>query len=231
MAVTVLQFSGGIDSLCMLLLLRKSSRAGAHVVTVLTDGAYPDAEQYLQAVANEMRMYTFHTVRTERYLPHYGQPVDIVPLRWTAMGQLARGTHDVRYQDAFSCCNRAIWEPLDKASRDLDATDIYRGQRNDDRLRSPLKDGDEDRGVRMHFPLADWGRQEVREYVIDNAPHLLPEYYAMGEQTSRDCLDCTAYRADNAIRVDNLPDLEKQRVNGLITRWHRDVITELENPK
>lgn len=226
----VIQFSGGIDSLALLVMMNAGHQA-ATVLTVLTDGAYPEMGAYLTKVSDTLPGFHYVVHHTERHLAEFGQPVDIVPLRWTGMGQLARGSHDVRYQDAFSCCHRAIWEPLDRISRQLGATEIYRGQRDEDRLRSPLKNGDIDRGVKMCFPLHDWSRREVFDYVMERAPSLMPQHYVIGERTSRDCQDCTAYLEDNHARIEHLPDLEKQRVNALLTRWHRDVITEMENTK
>jgi len=221
----VLQFSGGLDSLACLLLLREEP--GLHVVTVLTDGAYASTEEYLGRLAEAFPKIRFVVHRSDRDLPGFGQPVDVVPLRWTALGQYVRGKKDVRYQDTFSCCGRGIWAPLDRASRELGPTVIYRGQRNDDRLRDPMPDGAIVNGVEFRYPLATWSRQDVWHYVWANAPLLIPPGYGEGEKTSRDCWDCTAYLEDNRARIDNLPAAQRHRVNALIARWRDDVLTEL----
>lgn len=222
----ILQFSGGLDSLACLLLLR--GEPDLSVLTVITDGAYPSTLEYLDKIVKHCPEMDFHVAHVRRDLKEWGQPVDVVPLRWTAMGQLARGGKDVRYQDAFSCCARAIWEPLDRLSRELGATVIYRGQRKDDKLRSPYNDGDVDRGVTLRFPLADWDRQRVQWFVKVNAPELMPPGYDEGEKTSRDCWDCTAYLGDNGVRIHNLPGEQHKRVNDVLARWREDVATEME---
>jgi len=221
----VLQFSGGVDSLACLLLLQRVP--GLHVITILTDGAYPSTEAYLRDLHEVFPQVRFIARRTDRELPKYGQPVDIVPLRWTALGQHVRGANDVRYQDTFSCCRRGIWEPMNALSRELGATVVYRGQRDDDRLRDPMADGTVIDGITYRFPIADWTRARVWQYVRDHASSLIPPGYADGEKTSRDCWDCTAYLEDNRARIDNLPAVQRHRVNALVSRWRDDVLTEL----
>lgn len=222
----VLQFSGGIDSLACLVLLR--GMLDLTVATVLTDGAYGSTCEYLGRVQDAFPDVRFVVRRTKRSLKEYGHPVDVVPLRYTALGQLARGEHDTRYQDAYSCCNRAIWMPLAELTTELGATTIWRGQRNDDRLRCPYKDGDVVDGVTLRFPLATWTRGEVFEFVRSRTPDLMPPGYEEGEKTSRDCWDCTAYLQDNHKRISNLPTEQWKRVNGLLDRWREDVTNEME---
>jgi len=166
-------------------------------------------------------------VRTERDIEQYGHPVDVVPLRWTFMGQMIRGAKDIRYQDSFSCCNRAIWQPLEQTSRGMGATVIYRGQRDDDKLRDPANDGIVVDGVMYRFPIHDWTREMVWRYVAEHRPDLVPPGYEDGEKTSRDCWDCTAYLDDNHRRIENLPAAQRHRVNALVTRWRDDVLTEI----
>jgi len=222
----ILQFSGGVDSLACLLLLE--NERGLSVVTAQTDGAYASTRDYLARVQREFPQHRFLTFRTERYLPLYGYPVDVVPLRYTALGQLFRGESDTLYQDSFSCCHRALWEPMDKFCRALGATVIYRGQRKDDRLRAPLEDGFVDNGITIRLPVAEWNRGQVWDYVRAHAAHLIPPGYGEGELTSRDCVDCTAYLQDNRQRIRNLPPEARVRVEGIIERWRADVRAEME---
>jgi phosphoadenosine phosphosulfate reductase len=225
----VLQFSGGLDSLACLLLLHKVP--SLTVVSVLTDGAYATTPVYLGHVQAAFPELHFISIHTKRQIEKFGHPVDIVPLRWTVLGQAARDSHDVRYQDAYSCCHRAIWAPLDRACRGLGAKVIYRGQRDDDRLRDPLPNGAIVDGVMMLYPIAKWTRSQVVEYVMEKAPDLMPPGYGDGELTSRDCIDCTAYLQDNQQRISNLPARERKRVNDLLGRWRDDVLTEMETMK
>jgi 3'-phosphoadenosine 5'-phosphosulfate sulfotransferase (PAPS reductase)/FAD synthetase len=219
----VLQFSGGVDSLACLLL----AEGKLTVLTVITDGGDPGLLGYMDRVMAAFPQHRFVIKHSQRHIKQFGQPVDVVPLRWTPLGQLIRGTNDIRYQDSFSCCNRAIWQPLDRLSRELGATEIIRGQRNDDDLRDPVKSGTVIDGVTINFPLADWTRQRVMDFVRATAPTLMPPGYDHGEKTSRDCWDCTAYLGDNQQRIANLPPYQRGRVNALIKQWRADVLAEL----
>jgi 3'-phosphoadenosine 5'-phosphosulfate sulfotransferase (PAPS reductase)/FAD synthetase len=220
--MNVLQFSGGIDSLACLLLL--ANEPGLVVVTVQTDGSYEGTTTYLDFLEQRFSHLRFARVLSHRHIADFGHPVDVVPLRYTAYGQLCTGGDDVRYQDYFSCCNRAIWGPLDKISRELHPETIYRGQRDTDRQRAPIRDGFKDgSGVTIRFPIASWTRDDVVSYVMQQAPDLMPPGYERGERTSRDCWDCTAYLEDNRQRIANLPEQKHQFVMKLLNRWRDDV--------
>lgn len=221
----VLHFSGGIDSLACLLLLK--DEPGLNVLTVQTDGGYPSVESYLMRLRERLPQLQFHVIHSDREIPRYGHPVDVVPLRWTAIGQMSRGGTDVRYQDFYSCCRRAIWAPLQEMTAKLGATTVYRGQRNDDRLRAPIRDGYVENGVIYRFPIATWTRNMVLKYVGEHAHDLMPPGYAQGERTSRDCMDCTAYLQDNHERILNLPNAVFKHVNTILTQWRQDVLSEL----
>jgi phosphoadenosine phosphosulfate reductase len=222
----VLQFSGGLDSLACLHVLRDAS--DMVVLTASTDGEYPQRAAYLAQVAAAYPRLEFHHVKTDRELDRYGRPVDVVPLRYTAMGMLAAGQTGARYQDAFSCCNRALWAPLDREARRLGAEVIIRGQRDSDSYRAPVRDGEKLAHLTYRFPLHDWTRDEVLKYVEANVPELVPESYRVGERTSRDCWDCTAYLRDNRTRISNLPMPKWQCVNDVLVQWREDVNSEME---
>jgi len=221
----LLQFSGGLDSLACLLLMHDT--AGLEVLTASTDGAYPERVEYLRRVNAAFPHLKFHYVVTDRELHKHGRPVDVVPIRWTELGQISRGGTDIRYQDPFSCCYRGLWEPMDKASRTLGATTIIRGQRANDEQTDPARDGQTINGITYRFPLETWTRARVEEFVNDRAPELFPPYYALGELTSRDCVDCTAYLADNYKRIENLPPVVRGPMSELLNRWRDDVLADL----
>jgi len=221
----LLQLSGGLDSLACLLLLQREP--GLNVLTVQTDGGYPGVLLYLLKLAERFPAVTFHRRTSDRELKAYGQPVDVVPLRWTVLGQLARGGADVRYQDTYSCCQRGIWLPLARASAALGASTIYRGQRDDDRLKGPYHDGDTIAGVPYRFPIAVWSRPQVLAFVREQAADLMPPGYDQGERSSRDCMDCSAYLEDNEARLRHLPPALFKRMETILVRWREDVLTEL----
>jgi 3'-phosphoadenosine 5'-phosphosulfate sulfotransferase (PAPS reductase)/FAD synthetase len=220
----VLYFSGGIDSLACLHFMRQER--DMCVLTASTDGAYPDRYDYIAKVQAEFHYLDFNFVKTNRDLQQHGYPVDVVPLRYTALGQMVGGRFGVRYQDHFSCCSRSLWMPMHFEAQRIGATEIIRGQRADDDMRAPVRDGEVIDGVTYRFPVQDWTRQSVVSYVEKNIPHLIPESYKLGEATSRDCMDCTAYLKDNAVRLRNLPPVVADRVNSVLRQWRADVVEE-----
>ena len=225
-----LQFSGGLDSLACLILLH--DMAGLNVLTVSTDGAYPERAAYLERVRAAYPQPKYHYVQTQRNLESFGYPVDVVPMQWTALGSMTRGRVDVRYQDAFACCGRGIWRPMETVSLALNPTVIVRGQRRSDAQRNPLlTDGSVIDGITYLLPIENWTRERVLQFVQANAPDLVPDYYLQGEQTSRDCMDCTAYLDDNRERLNALPQLARSRVQGILCRWHADVRAEMREPR
>jgi len=218
----VLQFSGGIDSLACLELLK--NERGLHVVTVSTDGSYPERDAYLKVVADRHPHIPFMTTMSDRDLDQYGHPVDVVPMRYTGLGNMIEGT-PVKYQSAFECCARGFWHPMFDTMIRMGATEVFRGQRRDDLLKSPIKDGHVEGPITYRFPIYDWTRGQVAHYVKVNCPDLVPEYYSK-ELTSRDCWDCTAYLRDNDARIRNLPHEQRVKVSDILAEWRRDVNSE-----
>lgn len=219
----LLQFSGGIDSLACLELLK--DRPHLCVATVSTDGAYPERAEYLGKVASNYPQFEFINVTTSRYLDRFGQPVDVVPVKFTLVGGAAHNT-SVKYQPYYECCSRALWKPMSSLVDRLGATVIYRGQRGDDARKAPVRDGYVENGITYRFPIQDWGRAKVEDFVRSRVPHLIPSYYAT-ESTSRDCWDCTAYLGENKSRILNLPPDKQQRVIIMLEEWRKDVAEEM----
>jgi phosphoadenosine phosphosulfate reductase len=114
---------------------------------------------------------------------------------------------------------------MEQATFQLGATDIYRGQRNEDHHKAPIRDGHVENGVTYHFPLELWTRDEVKHYLQLECPELIPEYY-VNEKTSRDCMDCTAYLKDNTSRIRHLPHKEYSIVRLVLNQWRMDVEDE-----
>jgi len=227
--MNVLQFSGGLDSLACLLLVH--DMPDLVVLNASTDGAYEEHAAQMKRVMEHFPNTAFANITTQRHLSVYGAPVDVVPIRWTALGQMSHGdrTSPPRYQDPFGCCGRSLWEPMERVSRSMGATTIIRGQRRDDRQKAPISDGSVVDGIEYRLPIENWTRERVMDFVRAEAPYLIPRSYHEGEKTSRDCWDCTAYLADNRRRIDNLPAEKYRAVFETLTRWRRDVKAEMEN--
>jgi phosphoadenosine phosphosulfate reductase len=102
-------------------------------------------------------------------------------------------------QTPFDCCAENIWRPLDRASRGIGATVIVRGQRNSETLKSPVRSGYIENGVKYVFPIEDWTEAQVLEY-LDREGVPLPKHYGYFN-SSLDCGHCTGYLSENVGRM------------------------------
>jgi phosphoadenosine phosphosulfate reductase len=218
----VLQFSGGLDSLACLHFLRNEK--GLIVLTLSTDGQYPSRRDYLNKVKDAHPHLEFVEWYGDRQIHKYGHPVDVIPIKFTTIGKIIQGG-EVRYQPYTECCNRGIWLPMADTTRKLGATEVYRGQRDSDEYKSPIRHGHVEEGITYYFPIQEWSREQVKEYVWANCPDLIPDYYN-SELTSQDCWDCTAYLKDNIRRIKNLPEPQKNVVENVLRQWRKDIDEE-----
>lgn len=224
----VIQFSGGMDSIAMLWLLRPIWDE-ATVMWLDSGAAYPETHEQMEKIA--ALVPNFLTVKGNQpaVIGAIGYPVDVVPFKFTVTGELIHGPQPVRYQTSAECCGRSMWVPMSKAAVDLGATEIYRGQRNSEARKSPIRDGNVENGITYRFPLQSWTRADVSAYVNEHCPELMPAYYKAGERTSRDCWDCTAYLDDNHERIAGLPTERKAVVMGRLNEWRQNVAVEMAN--
>jgi phosphoadenosine phosphosulfate reductase len=104
---------------------------------------------------------------------------------------------------------------------------IIRGTRLEDKRKSQFRNGDVVDGIQLVHPIENWTTEQVYDY-LDEMRADFPPGYNEGEQTGRDCWDCTAYLDENKVRIENLPEERKAEVKrrlGLIgeairQQWH-----------
>jgi len=221
-----IQFSGGVDSLAVLWLLREYW-PHVHVFWCNTGAAYDSTREYMERVRKLVP--NFHEVRSDQpqVIELYGWPVDVVPVSHTKLGHLCCGTQGRLFQNYMDCCARSIWHPLDQAMRAHGVTHVYRGQRSDESRKAPIHDGHTEAGITYHFPVERWTRAQVLDYCEANCAEWMPPYYREGERTSRDCWNCTAYRDDNAERVAALPTERRAVVEQVLHDWRVAVAREM----
>lgn len=217
----ILQFSGGLDSLATLWML-KPIWAELTVVWVDTGAAYPETRELVERIRDEIPVLGVVVVKGDqpKFISNYGFPVDIIPVDATAAGRQIRGTVGVNFVPSFMCCDANLWQPASRAVREMGATEVYRGQRDVDSRKSPIKSGHVEDGVMYLFPLEGWSRENVERYTARNCPDFVPAYYGAGEISSRDCWDCTAYLDDNSSRIQNLPREKKAVVQHRLAQLH-----------
>lgn len=223
-----LHFSGGIDSLALLWLMR-AQWPELHVFWLNSGAAYPQTVAYMARIRHLVPH--FHEVLGAQpfSIRHFGWPVDAVPVHATREGRALHGTAGRVFQSYLQCCSRSLWEPMRLAMAAHSVTDVYRGQRQDDRRKAPVRSGVTDEfGVTYHFPLEDWTREQVFAYCRSECPDLIPDYYAAGEASSRDCWNCTAYLDDNVARIRALPPQRRVIVLEVLRDWRAEVDRTME---
>lgn len=191
---TVLQFSGGKDSLACLYLLKPRWQE-ITVAWTNTGAAFPETIEYMQRI----RALVPHFVEIEgrQNITVEGYPADLLPTSRTQLGQAIAASHRERFQSRWSCCAAAIWVPMHRAMKALGASVVIRGQKRADTLRGPIENGFTHDGIRVEFPLADWTDEDVYAFLQREGVALPPNYLA-GMRTGLDCWNCTAYLAENA---------------------------------
>jgi phosphoadenosine phosphosulfate reductase len=219
---TALQFSGGKDSLACLYLYREQWD-DLYVVWVNTGAAYPEVVETMRSWAK--RLPHFLEVKSDQpaQIAKRGFPSDVVPLRYTEMGNLLGTPTPYLIQGWMACCAENIWLPLREAMRSLGVTKIIRGQRNDEARKGPVRSGEVHEGIEYVYPLENWTRDEVFAYLREVKAEV-PAYYHR-EDTSRDCWDCTAFLDENQKRIANLSDDKRAVVLerfGMISRAVRE---------
>jgi len=228
---SVLQFSGGKDSLAVLMLCQKVWDEIC-VVWVNTGAAYSDVVDYMDMW--ERRLPHFFVVESNQpeQIRENGWPVDVVPVNRTRYAANFMGCKGCRFQSYLDCCKENIWLPMHDASMRIlndgvaEEKFILRGQRDADTRKAPARSGDVVDGVTYLFPIQDWTDEQVWQYLKDvKAP--IPPYYAEGEKTSRDCWDCTAYVKDNGARIQALPEHKRAIVEFRLAQLRQAVQEEL----
>lgn len=194
---TVLQFSGGKDSLACLYLLEQRW-SDIVVAWVNTGAAFPETLELMERVRKMVP--DFREIRGTQNIAEHGFPVDVLPIAATSLGALCEGHEGMRFQSRYSCCAAALWGPMRRALSDWGAKVIIRGQKRCDAKRTPLKNGEVIDGIEVRFPLYEWTDAEVRDYLIGRGVALPGNYELM--TTGLDCWNCTAYLDENKGRLE-----------------------------
>lgn len=191
---TVLQFSGGKDSLACLYLLKPRWDA-ITVAWTNTGAAFPETVEFMQRI--KALVPHFLEIKSEQNIGRQGYPADLLPTERTVLGQAVADRPARLFQSRWSCCSAAIWGPMHQAMKDIGAKVIIRGQKRSDNLKAPIEGGFTYDGMRIEFPIADWTDADVYAF-LDREGVELPPNYKAGMRTGLDCWNCTAYLAENA---------------------------------
>jgi phosphoadenosine phosphosulfate reductase len=185
----VLCYSGGKDSLAVLLLL-KPYWDRVTVVWVNTGNCFPEITEHMERIRLRVPHFVELKSNSAQYFLDNGFPVDLVPNRCTKMGQYLYGPTPVTVCNAHDCCKANIWDPLAKFIELTKPTCVIRGDRGSERVKGKT----EGMGAEWVFPIFDWSREKVVEF-IKKSPLFEPRH-EMENGSSLDCRTCMAYAND-----------------------------------
>ena len=198
----ILQFSGGKDSLAVLLLL-KDQLPEITVIWANSGDCFPETLEQMERVKAICPNFIEVKGNQPKVISDFGYPVDVLPARnYLPIMKIVQADR-IKLQGFFECCYKSHMQPMYEKTLELGATMIIRGQKNADKQKSPVRSGDIIDGVEYWFPIQDWTDEQVMDFVKDS--DLLSPHYK-DANTSMDCMHCTAYLEENQWK---LPYLEK----------------------
>jgi phosphoadenosine phosphosulfate reductase len=217
---TIFQFSGGKDSLVCLHLLKP--RLDDILVVWLNSGsAFPEVIELMDEVRSEVPH--FHEIRSDVLadVQQFGIPADVVPIANTMFGGQLTGTGGLKVRSWIECCGRNLWTPMQEFVRQCGATHVIRGQRDSERYKSTVRNGDTVDGITYEFPIEGWSDAQVLEYLMVNGIQI-PEYYQYTD-TSLGCWNCTAYMDEELGRVRYMKKFHPQKYQNVLKNlWALD---------
>ena len=192
-----LQFSGGRDSLAMLLHLREH---WPRLTVYYTDSgdSYPETRALVKRVRSMVpRLVTIDGKQPETMYRH-GWPSDVTQAgaMWP-YGQQQIADH-VPLIDRYFCCLHSIMLPMHQRMLADGITLLLRGQRDSDEPKSHVRSGETHDGMTIVYPIADWTDAQVHA-CIEAGGFDVPPYYAQGMTSAPDCMRCTAWLEHGAV--------------------------------
>ena len=103
----ILFYSGGKDSLALLLLLKPYWNR-VNVVWVDTGNQFPEVIEHMGKVMSMVPHFTTLKGNQPEYFQQNGFPVDVVPTRFTPMGKFIYGETPITVCSRFDCCTTNI---------------------------------------------------------------------------------------------------------------------------
>jgi 3'-phosphoadenosine 5'-phosphosulfate sulfotransferase (PAPS reductase)/FAD synthetase len=187
--------SGGKDSLACLYLLRPFWER-LTVYWFNSGDAFPETHAMMAKIRAMVPSFKELQGRQPEIIATDGWPSDIVPYRYTTVGNMVHGASEFKVQGRYDCCWRSMMLPMYEQMVFDGVTCIIRGKRHVEDDKTGLMSGHVDRnGIELQFPIYEWTGAQVRAYLKAQGVEL-PRFYAHGGNHSVDCMHCTAYWED-----------------------------------
>lgn len=186
-----LQFSGGRDSLALLLYLRPHWDA-LTVYYANPGDSYPETMALINAVRSVVPNFVEVAGRVNEVRNEHGWPSDVLQAgaAWPFGDKQISG--HLKLIDRYTCCYLSHMQPLHERMRSDGITLILRGQRDSDEPKSHVQNGETVDGFMIMYPIASWSTEQVEQYITSQGVPL-PPYYAEGLTSAPDCMHCTAW--------------------------------------
>jgi 3'-phosphoadenosine 5'-phosphosulfate sulfotransferase (PAPS reductase)/FAD synthetase len=185
---TALQFSGGRDSLALLVHLRAEWKN--FTVYFCDPGDTPEETLDLAALV-EKKVPNFVRVPGRVLQMHaVAWPTDLVPADSTKFGK-AMGGDEIPLIDRYNCCAQSIMRPLHEKMLEDGVELVLRGQRLSERIKSPMLSGTKSE-YEVQYPINGWSDMQVHD-AIAFSEFPLPRFYRHGLSGAVDCKTCTAW--------------------------------------
>jgi len=168
---SALAFSGGRDSLAMLLRLQALWHV-LDVVFVDAGDAFPQTSALMERMSAVLPHFTRVRTDARAWRVEHGDPTDA---NWSR------------------CCSANFWVPLHKHLKAGGYRQVLRGDRADEGHVQLVMPGDVIDGILFTFPMWTWSEAQVMEYLSKRGALARP--YAAGAEGLPDCRTCTAEAA------------------------------------
>lgn len=228
---TLLWYSGGKDSLAVLLMNRKLWESDDFTVAwVDTGNQFEEVYEHMERVKLYVKNFKTLKSNTIDWQLRHGRPVDLVPTSFDKTGQyIYGGRHYSPYVSRWECCKANLWDPMLEYMNVFKPELVLRGDRREERAESVKESG----GIKFRYPIFDWTQKAVYSYIVAEAPKygLLQPRHALEEGSSLDCMSCTAYNCEHKCRMEYLKQFHPglyEANRKFFERYREDVFHDLK---